>query len=160
MSKASAPNSGSIASKLLSTFSVDGSLRDILVPGTILTDWEVLLSNLKQAGYKLKISEPFDLTQNLNSVEAFRHSNENSPVKLEVALSPTNLVHCHFFTLDEIECDVDPRAIDDESDVERILGFMKFVGDALNKNVLLTEEDTRDVCLATYRPDTGEFLTI
>jgi len=149
----------SLSSKLLHEFKVDGSLRDIYVFDTTVANWNHLLEALNNSDYSLEISPPFDHTNRLEASKVFNHVANVNPVCLKMRLASRIDIHCHFFCDEEMEFDIDPRQVDTEADITLILGFMKTIGDTLDKDVFLTPEDTQDYHHATYKPSSGEFVT-
>lgn len=59
---------------------------------------------------------------------------------------------CHFFTPDEIEFDIDPRAIDSQAQCERLVDFIRALGQAVGKAVLLTPENAPEYPYLRYDP--------
>lgn len=70
-------------------------------------------------------------------------------------------LNCHFFTVDEIEFDLDPRDVSSAADFAALLHFMQGLGQAVNRPVLLTTEGwTEDNSISekpifTYKPQTN-----
>jgi hypothetical protein len=62
-------------------------------------------------------------------------------------------INCHFFPGD-IELDLDPAEVRTQEDVDRVLGFLKEVGDVLNRTVVLTDENSIDWVYYRYKPHT------
>lgn len=91
-----------------------------------------------------------------NRVEqAFANSSSGIPL-LRIQVGAI-LVVFHFFSDDQIECDIDPREITSQSDLDVLVGFMRWLGDAVRKPVLLTPENGREHPIITYVPDRKEF---
>ena len=53
-------------------------------------------------------------------------------------------INLHFFTVDEIEFDLDPSDIDSESRLNDLFGFMATLADELTKEVVLTPENEQE----------------
>lgn len=51
------------------------------------------------------------------------------------------IVNNHFFCESEIEFDIDPRDINDETKLTKVCDFMRQIGNFLKKGVILTEEN-------------------
>lgn len=146
-------------SKLLPEFEEDRSLRDIYVLNTSCEEWTRLVSSLATSGLHVDITEPFAVSEGFDAALAFRHVQTTDPVTLTVQLSQNVSAHSHFFIPEEVEFDLDPGKIETEADVARVLDFMRALGEILSKDVILTQEDSEDEIIATYKPATGEFLT-
>ena len=61
-------------------------------------------------------------------------------------------MNCHFFIVDEIELDVDPREITAQSDHHALLAFVRHVALGLQKQALLTPENGEDTPFLTFDP--------
>ncbi len=59
--------------------------------------------------------------------------------------------NCHFFYEDIIEFDIDPREVQTEEAFERVQRFMREIGDLLEREVVLTHENTPEAVIAAYR---------
>jgi len=136
-------------------FRWDGSLRDIYITPATLSDWQAvypLLHDFPGVEYSVDgAAQP--LPTSVKQVFATRHS--GNPM-LRVRVGRTFVVF-HFFSDDEIECDVDPREITSQSDLDALLGFVRQLGDTTHKRVVVTQESIRDEPIISYEPDTGAF---
>jgi hypothetical protein len=63
----------------------------------------------------------------------------------------------HFFSTEEIECDVDPREVTSQPDLDALLAFVQRIGDKTGKRTVITPENCRDQAFITYDPKTKEF---
>jgi hypothetical protein len=63
----------------------------------------------------------------------------------------------HFFSEGEIECDIDPREVTSQADLDAVLSLMRQLGDATKKQVILTYENCSNSPLLSYLPTTQEF---
>jgi hypothetical protein len=61
-------------------------------------------------------------------------------------------VNCHFFESDEIELDIDPREVVDESRHQAVLRFLEELALQTLKPVLLTAENTPEAPLLSFDP--------
>ena len=66
-------------------------------------------------------------------------------------------INCHFFQADEIELDLDPRAIHTELRFQRLQTFMQVVGTELDKNIILTPENCPTIPMIGFNPQTKTF---
>ncbi len=62
-------------------------------------------------------------------------------------------VKCHFFSLSEIENDIDPREVENEEDHESLMEYLKEISRRLSKPVLLTEENIPEDVLIKVEND-------
>jgi hypothetical protein len=132
-------------------FEWDGSLRDIYVLQTSIVDWDRLLDFLRNSGlpliYEVDGASP-PLPTGVASIFATRQ--DASPI-LKVDLRGMWL-HSHFFTEDEIEFDLDPREVQDEIALARLLDFMRGVATHLGKTAILTPENWVQSPIFEVRP--------
>lgn len=136
-------------------FQWDGSLRDIYVTPATLADWRALYSLLRdypEAEYSVDdVVEPPPV-----SVEqAFSVRPSGNPM-LRLRVGRTLAVF-HFFSEEEIECDVDPREIASQADLDALLSFVRQIGDATRKPVTITPENMREKPIITYDPQSRDF---
>jgi hypothetical protein len=137
-------------------FRWDGSLRDIYVTPATVDDWRALYPRL--CDYPgAEYSAGGVVKEAPNTVEqAFASRSSGIPIfRIQVGAM---VVVFHFFSEDQIECDIDPREISSQSDLDVLVGFMRWLGDAVRKPVLLTPENRREHPIITYVPDRKEFL--
>jgi hypothetical protein len=67
------------------------------------------------------------------------------------------LVVFHFFTPDEIECDIDPREVTDQTGLDAVLAVMRQLGDLTCKRAVLTPENASHLPIISYDPESREF---
>jgi hypothetical protein len=132
----------------------DGSLRDLYVLDTTLQDWQRLLDFLRASDYPLRFGWDEETVLPQEAAELFA---DRAPagVLLRVDLGGPGL-NCHFFREDEIEFDLDPRAVGGPSAAEAVFSFMRRVGQALNKPVRLTPENMCEAVLFEYEPTSDQ----
>jgi len=136
-------------------FAWDGSLRDIYVLGTDASDWQRLLDFLRLAPYDLRYTvgeQAQPLPDHINAVFARTMDEPRAALSVD---GPRLKLMCHFFWLEEIEFDLDPRVIDGEARLERLLEFMRELGRRLGKDVILTPENMPGRPLYRFDPRTG-----
>ena len=138
-----------------SDFEWDGSLRDIYVRSATLEDWRAVYRVLKKSP---DVELRFDgassaLPDDIGDVFAMRA--KKSPT-LSVKVGSATAVF-HFFTEEEIECDIDPREVRSQADFDAVLAFLKRIGDSVGKPVLLTPENSPEAEILRYDPNFQEF---
>jgi hypothetical protein len=136
-------------------FRWDGSLRDIYITPATPDDWRALYRLLRDfpgVEYSVDgvIQTPPDFVEQVFTVR------QSASPMLRVRVGRT-LVVFHFFSDDEVECDVDPREISSQLDLDALLGFVRQLGDMTHKRVVITPENVRDEPFITYEPDTRQF---
>lgn len=68
------------------------------------------------------------------------------------------LIVFHFFSENEIECDINPLEIKSQIDLNSLLGFIAQLGDKVGKTVLVTPENHSEHPFISYLPKTKKFL--
>jgi hypothetical protein len=132
-------------------FAFDGSWRDIYVFGTTIADWQRMLDAIRSAGYRLtyfRADQPSELPT--NAEDAFPLPDECDR-RLSVWFADV-LANCHFFTVEEIEFDIDPREVKGQEELSALLGFMRCLAHATDKEVVLTAENMREIVVFRVSP--------
>lgn len=136
-------------------FKADGSLRDIYITPATIEDWRALYPLLKcSSGAEFTVdgdTEP--LPTSVDQVFAIRLS--ASPM-LRIKAGRVAVVF-HFFSDDEIECDISPSEVRSQSELDGLLGFVGKIGDATQKQVFITQENRRNRPFISYNPITRDF---
>ncbi|MFT5676695.1 hypothetical protein [Shewanella sp. GutDb-MelDb] len=115
-----------------------------------MLDWQAFIDFLRCSEATLNYfveGEPTKLPASIAEVVV----SQDHPNLLTIGLDGVT-VNCHFFIPEEIELDIDPRDIDSEARAKVVFEFMSTVGKALNKQVILTPENTEEQPLFTYEP--------
>jgi hypothetical protein len=136
-------------------FEPDGALRDIYVHGTSIEHWRTFYGMLRATdGLEYSVDgKPRDLPASADDAFAAR-STSNPMLRFRVG---TATVVCHFFTVDEIEMDIDPREVTSQAALDELLGFLRRVGDTVGRTVILTYENDEQRPFITYEPGRREF---
>jgi hypothetical protein len=136
-------------------FHIDGSLRDLYVLGTSEHDWQAVLAALRVSSYPLDYfvdDEGCPLPDQVAAMFSIR--GEHSPA-LRIDSERLGL-NCHFFIPEEIEFDLDPKDYQNEEQVSRLLEFIRYIGQAVRKVVIMTAENDAPYPLFRYDPATSE----
>ena len=135
--------------------SCDGALCDIYVQDTTIDDWQAVIDSLRQSKFRieLKIDDQVVETPTDVSKLLFRDPSASCPC-MYVHLGSTTL-NCHFFTDEEIEFDLDPRDMRPEL-LPDVLNFLKLLGRATSKPVLLTVENSPEAEIMRFEPTKTE----
>ena len=134
-------------------FEPDGSLRDIYIKGVDLNDWQAFIDFLRGTEATLDYyveGEPAELPASIAEVVIDQIHTHLLTIGLDGVA-----VNCHFFIPEEIELDLDPREIDNESKAMVVFRLMSTVGRTLNKQVILTPENTEGQPIFKYEPGAG-----
>ena len=132
-------------------FKWDGSLRDIYVLETSISDWQKLFVFLRWSVYKFSYQVD-ELEELPSSLEIFSGKREYKGL-LCVEVGDVGL-NCHFFSPDEIEFDFSPDEIKSEAHAKSVFDFMSQLGRALNKEVVLTPENISEHPIFKFSPVT------
>jgi hypothetical protein len=136
-------------------FDWDGSWRDIYVRPATIEDWRAVCEILKRCpGFDFRIDgEPASFPGDVADVFEMRSKKNPS---LSAKLGTVTAVF-HFFTDEEIECEIDPREITSQVQLDAVLEFLKKVGDAVGKSVILTHENCPKFEIVRYDPSARVF---
>lgn len=128
---------------------VDGSLRDVYVTGTDERDWESFLEFVRDLPHEYSFdAQPARLP---SVKELFARRDVAHLLRIPVGNAH---VHCHFFIVDELELDLDPREIKDAASHDLVLDFLSGLAERLAKPLLLAPENGPQVPYRTYEPIT------
>jgi hypothetical protein len=141
---------------LINVFYDDGSLRDIYIKETNITDWDIIwdfIKKLPKVTLKIDGESTNKLSPSVN--ELFETKYKNS-VLLSINYNSI-IINCYFFCVEEIEFDISPRDITQSKDVIAVFEFMEKVMKLLIKDVSISTEDEREYPLITLK-SSGEFI--
>jgi hypothetical protein len=125
-------------------FERDGALRDIYVLETDLTDWQRVVEYLRQTHQPLEFQvnrEPRPLPGQVRQI--FNLRPEGGAAKLALRVGGV-LLHCHFFSDEEIEFDFWPEDVKAQAELDALLAFMVDLHRVTQKAVLLTPENYKE----------------
>jgi hypothetical protein len=135
-------------------FEHDGTLRDIYVFGTSLEDWDRFLRFARRS-YPTEFLVGLEPREMPDDPVSIFEEREHDPVLLRVFVDGVQL-NCHFFWTEEIELDLDPAEVRTPEDGRRVLQFLKQLGDAINRPVVMTPEELPESPYYRYEPLTAE----
>ncbi|WP_337964703.1 hypothetical protein [uncultured Flavobacterium sp.] len=126
-------------------FEPDGALRDIYVRNVKTEDWKILINYLN-INYIVRYGTLGENKEiNKIDLEYLIHYLNDETGELEVKIVSIIIddivINLHFFSIDEIEFDVDPKEIYSFDNYKKLLGFMSEVSQILNKPLILTGEN-------------------
>jgi hypothetical protein len=136
-------------------FEPDGALRDIYIHNTTIADWQAVIDAVTRyvptLEYRIAgktVAPPTDISILL------RAQADDLRCDLYVPMGKATL-NCHFFTEDEVEFDLDPREMKPEY-LTTLVDFLRLLGEATAKPVLLTMESMPEAVIMRFEPTTGE----
>lgn len=136
-------------------FAWDGSLRDITIAPASMDDWAAIWQLIRQQPGAEFSFEGQSVPAPAQVQEVFKMRASGSPLlRLRVG---SVLIAFHFFSPEEIECDVDPRDIKSQVELDALLSFVRKMGDATAKRVFIHPENLPEHVLISYDPQTKNF---
>ena len=133
-------------------FYVDGSLRDIYIHNTTAADWNKFLTYTSTL--KTSYSRQGEANQLPTQVTEIFEENDETSFGLVIELGKVKL-NCHFFTVHEIELDIDPKEVTSQQDFDAVIDVFVGIGKSLDKDVVLTDENLPKSKWFEYHAATG-----
>jgi hypothetical protein len=135
-------------------FEWDGSLRDIYIFETSLDDWQKLLDFIRAERYAFDYKIDDDaVTLPERAATIFECENYQSLLSVKVG---DLLLNCHFFTVDKIEFDLDPREVKGERELEELFDFLRQLCRISNRQTVLTPENGSELWIFRLTPGINE----
>ncbi len=133
------------------SFFVDGSLRQLLVFDTDISDWQKLLDFLENNRYKISFRVNREFLSSPESAQFIFDWQLEKSRFLSVELNDLQL-NCHFFAEDEIDFNLDPKQVQSKSNYLAIIEFMQAVSNLLEKPMVMTLENDPKFVLLNVEP--------
>ncbi|CAL9375764.1 hypothetical protein SUDANB95_00952 [Actinosynnema sp. ALI-1.44] len=129
-----------------SDFVVDGALRDVCVLDTGVEDWRNVISALPFDAWEVSFESTIEAA-GLRSADGVTRLLEtiffSDDASARMAIGVGGVwFFCYFFELEEIEFTFDPQDIVDEASFGSLTAFMRWLGEACGKRVVMTMEST------------------
>ncbi|WP_273129482.1 hypothetical protein [Bacillus weihaiensis] len=138
---------------LTNIFYKDGSLRDIYILNTDKYDWNKFLNLLQSSQLNLNLlidgTEKNDV--NLHIDDVINISDEKNALII-IDLNGIK-IHCHFFCIEEIELDINPKEIVNSYSANLVFEFMRNISSKLEKEVFISPENMSEYRLITIYPN-------
>ena len=136
-------------------FEWDGSLRDVYILNADVGVWQKVIDSLQSSDYPLLCDvNGKEATLPDNVADVFEKRSEGGPT-LSVDVHGI-LLNCHFFTEEEVEFDLDPQEIDSEERLQALFRFMRRIGEAAGRQVIMTPENAAHYPVFVFFPESGE----
>jgi len=132
-------------------FVFDGSWRDIYLFRTEIADWQRMLDALREAGYSMAYFRDGQSTELPHDASQAFPLPEQCDRHLSVRFADVQ-ANCHFFTVEEIEFDIDPREVKGQRQLDALFAFMRRLAEAVSKEAVLTPENSPDTIIFRVRP--------
>jgi len=139
-------------------FKPDGSLRDIYIQETSLSDWDKVIDILNSEYDLNYFSE-----NKIDKKEVFEYlQDETGEIECKtVSINIKNVkINCHFFLIEQIEFDIEPSEVKSKLEFDNILSFMTTLSSKLKKQITLTGENEVNFPLIKINVDENIFKII
>lgn len=130
----------------------DGSLLDAYVFDVGPTDWQLVVDTVRGQSWSLDYTVdgfPSRLPQDVRAIFA---AQPRQSTTLHIRPVADVLVNTHFFSDDEIEFDFSPHELQGQERLDVLCSFLRTIGRALAKPIVVTPENTPGCHLLTYTP--------
>lgn len=134
-------------------FEFDGSLLDIYIHDTTLNDWQSFAKFIRFGKYNFSFATGDNSLSLPEDVQDVFNGEEASLLSISINGMQAN---CHFFGIEEIELDIDPREIESEEKFRDLMDFISSLGQALAKQVRITPENLPSRPLFLFMPESNE----
>jgi hypothetical protein len=131
---------------------IEGSLRDVYVLQTDLSDWKRFLVFSSRFSCTYTFDGAMSALPEVDSIFLNRDGSHLLRVNLGTATAS-----CHFFVASEIELDLDPREIQSPKAHGEVLAFLEGLAGAVGKPVLLTPENGEHIPYLFFEPVAGKW---
>lgn len=128
------------------------NLRDIYVFDTTINDWQLIFDKLKNL-YQLEYTVDNDIIQMPDFITEIFATHEIASTHVYFDIGNKIMVGCHFFMTNQIEFDILAREINSPQAFDTLLGFLRLIGDKIQKTVTLTDENDETHPIISYRSD-------
>ena len=136
-------------------FEPDGSLRDLLISNTDVSNWQRLIDFLQRDKYHITYKENNRTVLMPRDIRDIFQKRNEMPILMSVEVNGI-IINSHFFTAQEIEFDIDPQEINNEEKLDQLFEFMREIGWLLQKEVALTPESYEAETIFRYVPETDK----
>lgn len=132
-------------------FVFDGSWRDLYIFDTTIDDWNAIAKILTTYKHEYFVDSDPDKLPTVFSPNFFVDRQYSCVLK---TYFQSLQVNCHFFVVDEIELDIDPREIKDQGSFNELMALMRLMGERVDKDVVLTPENAEEIAILRYNART------
>jgi len=125
-------------------FKHDGSLRDIYVNQIESSTWDDFIKGIRNSKYKFVFTynqQSQEIPENYEDIKLLQKS---GVTLLSIYLPSGTRSNCLFFVEYEIELDITPVEITDESSFLELCNFLRWLANLTKKCTIVTYEDEQD----------------
>lgn len=128
-------------------FEADGSLRDVIIRETSVSDWDRLLSLSLSLGNVLYERDGENAVLPSSAAQMLGDPEHSHCMKVDLGGLVANT---HFYTPEEIELDLDPSEIASQAALNKVLDFCSKLSLALERDVEIKDESSPEETLLVY----------
>ena len=126
-----------------------------------LSDWQMFYDWIYLSIWETKLyKDGLETVDEIKSVVKLFEDKEIHSTLLSIDIGGAALIHCHFFSKDEMEFDVNPIEIKSLYEANALFEFMRKLSSILGKEILLTKENIPEHPLVTIKSDGTLFIHI
>ncbi len=125
-------------------FKYDGSLRDIYVTQIESSTWNDFIKGIRNSEYKFVFTldgKTLVIPENYKEIKVLQ---QYAATLLSIYLPSGTRINCLFFVEYEIELDITPLEITNESSFLELYNFLHWLAKLTKKRVIVTYEDEQD----------------
>ena len=137
-------------------FAPNGALRDIYILDASIEHWRKVFKILTTT-YDLEYRVDGDVQPIPRSVDEIFDVRATASPLMRFQLAGVTVV-CHFFCVEQIELDVDPREVNSATAFDGLISVLKLIGDGLDRRVIMSCESDEQHPFITYEPSRKEFV--
>jgi hypothetical protein len=141
-------------SRFAPEFYQEGSLRDIYVFNAQLEDWNKVIRFIV-GRYRIAFSGAWTQTEFPQQISCLFPEGPDSELTTRTVDVAGVRVHCHFFTEEETEFDLNPGEVVDPVRLGSVFEFMQGLASAVSKDSVLTPENMPEIVIFRCRPGLG-----
>lgn len=139
---------------------VNGVLPDVWVPGTTLADWQAVVDLVRSRGWAYEYSEDGAVQRVPGRVEDMLGRRGEANVMLKVWPAAGVLAIFRFWSVEQIDFDVDLRELRGQERLDVLCGLLRAVGRRLAKPVLMSPEGFETQPVVGYQVDVDRVVVL
>lgn len=128
-------------------FEADGSLRDIYVSNTSVSDWEKVISLCSEFGEVTYTCDGKEAPLPTSAAKLLDDREHSHCMSVDLGGPVAN---AHFFTEDAIELDLHPREISSQAALDCVIKFCVKLSQEIERDVKITPESAPETNLMYY----------
>ena len=126
----------------------------------MVEDWQRVGDIVRARGWPETFSADGDVVSTPESVAPIFELADHQTILWRFSPDPNVGVHCHFFAVDEIELDVDPKEIVGQEEFDAVCEVIRVIGQALGRSVDVTEDSGHSEVFMRYDASTDSLVRV